>query len=154
MAGIATHEMPHLMDEYTNPMSLLPPLVSQNVRLLVPRLRKSSKIGPKQNSLNFSILANKILLKSMAKFFTHPVGVFRTIPNPPKSPIMQKIDFWQYLVIFWFPGFLGRGLRISLFSAWNLWSKLHRLALHFLAVRSWAKKPFPRSTRSRIKGCW
>ena len=66
----------------------------------VPRFRKKSKIGPKKNSLHFSILAKKILLKSMGKLFPHPVGVFRTIPNPPKSRTMQKIDFWPYLVIF------------------------------------------------------
>ena len=42
----------------------------------------------------------KLLLKSMGKLFPHPVGVFRTIPNRPKSRIMHKIDFWPYLVIF------------------------------------------------------
>ena len=35
----------------------------------------------------------------MVKLFPHPLGVFRTIPNPPKCRIMQKIDFWPYLVI-------------------------------------------------------
>ena len=36
----------------------------------------------------------------MGKSFPHPVGVFCTIPNPPKSHIMQKIGFWPYLAIF------------------------------------------------------
>ena len=36
----------------------------------------------------------------MGKSFPHPVGVFCTIPNPPKSRIIKKIDFWPYLVIF------------------------------------------------------
>ena len=38
----------------------------------------------------------------MGKLFPHPVGVFRTIPKPPKSRVIQKIDFSEkrpYLVI-------------------------------------------------------
>ena len=38
----------------------------------------------------------------MGRLFPHPVGVFCTIPNPPKSRIMQQIDFSEkrpYLVI-------------------------------------------------------
>ena len=35
----------------------------------------------------------------MGKLFPHPVGVFRTIPNPPKSRIIQKIDFFRKTAI-------------------------------------------------------
>ena len=35
----------------------------------------------------------------MGKFFPHPVGVFRTIPSPPKSRIIQKIDFFRKTAI-------------------------------------------------------
>ena len=61
---------------------------------------KSQKQARTQNSLHFSILAKQILLKSMGKFFPHPVGVFRIIPNPPKGRIIPKsifshIQFWS-----------------------------------------------------------
>ena len=63
----------------------------------------------------------------MGKFFPHPVGVFRTIPNPPKSRIMQKIDLSEkrpYLVI---SIFLPRQLVIlSLLNKWGGYDPLWR----------------------------
>ena len=44
-------------------------------------------------------LKKTLLLKSMGKLFPHPVGVFRTIPNPPQSRIMQQIDLFRKLIL-------------------------------------------------------
>ena len=51
----------------------------------------------------------------MGKSLPHPVGVFCTIPNPPKCHIMQKSFFFGKTVIF------NNIHIISLFSSCNPW---------------------------------
>ena len=71
---------------------------------LVPTYKKArvsiQNVGIQIVYHNVHFWSNVRFLKSMGKLFPHLVGVFCTIPNPPKSNIMQKIDFLQYLAIF------------------------------------------------------
>ena len=62
---------------------------------------EKGEVGSGKHSLHFSILAKTNWLPKIWANRSHtPWEYFAPYPSPPKSHIMQKIDFWPYLAIF------------------------------------------------------